>query len=108
MSVAPEQRHLDWHRMEQYAFVHFTVNTFTDSEWGYGDEPESVFAPTDFDADAMVKIVKDAGLKGLILTAKHHDGFCMYDSQLTDYTIANRAGIDPLKALNAEFRNRGL
>src|SRR4051812_32712341 len=85
--VVPSERQLAWHQLEMYAFVHYTLNTYTDKEWGSGDESPSLFAPTDFNADQIVRTVKEAGLQGLILTCKHHDGFCLWPSRYTEHSI---------------------
>lgn len=83
----PSERQLNWHDMGYYMFVHFTVNTFTDKEWGYGDEPESIFNPTALDCRQWARVAKDAGMKGIIITAKHHDGFCLWPSEYTEHSV---------------------
>ncbi|KQS02396.1 alpha-L-fucosidase [Sphingomonas sp. Leaf357] len=85
----PSKRQVAWHRRLMYGFVHFTVNTFTDKEWGYGDEDPKLFDPTGFDPDQIVAAAKAGNLDGLILTAKHHDGFCLWPSPGTEHSIKN-------------------
>jgi len=87
--VTPSLQQLEYQQMEMVGFIHFTVNTFTDREWGYGDEDPAIFNPTGLDVEQWVLTAKAGGLKELILTAKHHDGFCLWPSRYTEHSIKN-------------------
>ncbi|QEM14227.1 alpha-L-fucosidase [Mucilaginibacter rubeus] len=87
--VTPSPRQLRWQQLELTAFFHFGINTFTNKEWGDGKEDISKFNPTELNAEQWVKTVKDAGIKQVIITAKHHDGFCLWPSRFTEHSIKN-------------------
>ncbi len=85
----PSKRQLQWQQLETNAFLHFTVNTFTNKEWGDGTESPAIFNPTKLDVRQWIKALKDGGFKMAIITAKHHDGFCLWPSQYTEHSIKN-------------------
>jgi alpha-L-fucosidase len=108
----PSARHIAWHEMEYYAFIHFNMNTFTGREWGEGYEDAKQFNPTALDCRQWARVAKEAGMKGIIITAKHHDGFCLWPSQYTEHSVKNspfRNGKgDVLKELSEACKQFGL
>ncbi|MFD2967446.1 alpha-L-fucosidase [Sphingobacterium bambusae] len=87
--VLPSERQLRWHEMETYCLIHFTPTTFQNKEWGYGDADPEIFNPQHFDADQIASAAAAGGFKGLISVAKHHDGFCLWPTATTSYSIAS-------------------
>jgi len=108
-SVKPSARQLSWFDTEFYAFVHFSPNTYTGLEWGTGKEDPSIFAPAELDCDQWCEAILSAGMKGMILTAKHHDGFCLWPSAYTDHCVKNAAvPVDVVKTAADACRRHGL
>lgn len=109
ISVTPSARQLEFMKMEYYNFIHFGVNTINNAEWGNGKEDISKFNPKKLDTDQWCRILKDTGSKGIIITAKHHDGFCLFDTKYTDHSVMNTPfGKDIVKMLSESCKKFGL
>ena len=108
----PSDRQKIWQEIEYYAFIHFNMNTFTNKEWGYGDESPSTFNPTSLDTDQWAEVIKNSGMKGIIITAKHHDGFALWPSNYTSHSVKNspwkNGEGDLIKDLEKSCRKFGL
>ena len=85
----PSENQLRWQDMEMYAFIHYSLNTYTDQEWGFGNEDPKLFNPSSLDCRQWARVCKQAGMRGIIFTAKHHCGFCMWPSAYTEYSVKN-------------------
>ena len=112
VGALPSPQQVAWSKLRYYNFLHFTVNTFTDREWGNGDEDPAIFNPTAFDADAICETLRDSGSKGVILTCKHHDGFCLWPTRTTEHCVRyskfrNGKG-DVVKEISEAARRHGL
>ena len=110
--VLPSQAQIEWQKMETNMFCHFGPNTFTSAEWGTGQENADVFNPTEMDCRQWASIAKAAGMKGIIITAKHHDGFCLWPNPVSKHTVAQSSWKDGkgdvLKELSEACREYGL
>lgn len=105
----PSERQLKFHEMKYYNFIHFGMNTFTNREWGNGKEDEALFNPTALDTDQWCAVLKESGSKGIILTTKHHDGFCLFDTKYTDHSVMHSPfGKDIVKMLSESCKKYGL
>jgi alpha-L-fucosidase len=100
----PSEAQLAWHEMEMYCLIHFGVDTYTDKEWGYGDEDPKIFNPREFDAGQIVRAAKAGGFKGIIVVAKHHDGLCLWPTKTTEHNISKTAYKDGKGDIIREFK----
>ncbi len=100
----PSERQLRWHEMEMYTLIHFTPTTFQNKEWGYGDADPKIFNPTKFDANQIAAAAAEGGFKGLISVAKHHDGFCLWPTATTPYSVASSPWKDGKGDMVNEFK----
>ena len=109
IKVTPSQRQLEFMKLEYYNFIHFGINTITNREWGDGNEDISRFNPKKLDTDQWCSVLKETGSKGIIITAKHHDGFCLFDTKFTDHNVMNTPfGKDIVKMLSESCKKYDL
>lgn len=112
VKIVPENRQMEYQKGEFYGFVHFTVNTYTDMEWGTGKEEPEIFYPKNLDVEQWVEAAAAAGMKGLILTCKHHDGFCLWQSAYTEHCMKRSpyqdGKGDVVKELSEALKKRGM